>query len=195
MWRRLQHILVGLSLLIWVATAVIWVRGKLVDWDGFGVGYLWERGELEEVNSFGKYRVKRAGPAGHTADGLYLASEQGSFGLRVVHQTLEAGAGMFSEELPGWRRLSGMPLSITPPSTWMGFGGEVDPEYKGWSLKLVVPQWFVLLVATPLPARLLWRSLRRRASIRRGRCCSCGYDLRGSPDRCPECGTAVSPAA
>ena len=42
-----------------------------------------------------------------------------------------------------------------------------------------------------LPVFWLIRWGRRRARISSGRCASCGYDLRASPERCPECGTPV----
>ena len=53
---------------------------------------------------------------------------------------------------------------------------------------VAVPHWFVLGI-TALPT-LAWmrRLARRRRWARQGRCRACGYDLRSSPDRCPECG-------
>jgi hypothetical protein len=57
---------------------------------------------------------------------------------------------------------------------------------------LFVPYWCLVLVSVIWPAwyarrRLLERARRRRESS--GMCWCCGYDLRMTPDRCPECGS------
>jgi hypothetical protein len=49
----------------------------------------------------------------------------------------------------------------------------------------------LFLAAAALPAAIAWRAWRRRVRAdRAGNCRVCGYDLRASPGRCPECGTA-----
>jgi hypothetical protein len=63
--------------------------------------------------------------------------------------------------------------SLRPPAT--GF-------------RCVIPIWWVLpllLIGPFVRASTLWRSRRRR---RAGHCSFCGYDLRASSDKCPECG-------
>lgn len=55
---------------------------------------------------------------------------------------------------------------------------------------LLLPCWFIALPAGVSPAIWMFRTLRRRVSVGTNHCTRCGYDLRASPDRCPECGTA-----
>jgi hypothetical protein len=52
----------------------------------------------------------------------------------------------------------------------------------------------MLLTALPLAWCLSYRSRRRRARTASGFCMRCGYDLRASAERCPECGEAISEA-
>jgi len=60
----------------------------------------------------------------------------------------------------------------------------------------MAPMWFlILLVSGPMG---LWYFKRERGvrRLREGRCRTCGYDLRATPGRCPECGTMpAEPAA
>jgi hypothetical protein len=57
----------------------------------------------------------------------------------------------------------------------------------------VIPFWFVTLLLALKPVMWLAKEparLRKRRAAR-GQCVCCGYDLRASAGRCPECGTPV----
>ena len=62
---------------------------------------------------------------------------------------------------------------------------------------LIVPHWFLAGVLAVLPGGKLVHRRLRRASRRAaaGLCPACGYDLRASPERCPECGTLAGERA
>jgi hypothetical protein len=51
------------------------------------------------------------------------------------------------------------------------------------------PHWFLALLFAILPAIQLRAILRSRRQNRQGLCPRCGYDLRATLERCPECGT------
>jgi hypothetical protein len=57
------------------------------------------------------------------------------------------------------------------------------------------PHWLAACVCALPLALWTWRRRRFRQRFRDGHCPVCGYDLRASPDRCPECGTDATAAA
>lgn len=65
-------------------------------------------------------------------------------------------------------------------------------ERPNWTLAIVVPHWFVCAILFGVPAVVGLLAPRRRERERRlqGLCGYCGYDLRATPERCPECGRA-----
>jgi hypothetical protein len=123
-----------------------------------------------------------------------------------------------------WQFSSGEPISFLPKFSVWSFGrrGPVwlpvsgsspypasAPVTRGfafveWEFGLRI--WVLVVIFGIAPTiRALHRPLRRRLHrilrsrkarerMKRGKCRACGYDLRATPDRCPECG-AIQPAA
>lgn len=61
-------------------------------------------------------------------------------------------------------------------------------QVKGFYGAVEIPWWSLLLLFSLWPASRWVVRYQRRVKIGRGLCPTCGYDLRATPDRCPECG-------
>jgi hypothetical protein len=69
-----------------------------------------------------------------------------------------------------------------------------DPPLKVRCWDLYLPNWFLILDCAILPALWIRLRLRKNWRVKRRLCCECGYDLRFTPYRCPECGTVPEKA-
>ena len=91
-----------------------------------------------------------------------------------------------------WRPVGGF---YAGPVALSGFG--VGGPRRAFVVLL--PFWLLLLIAAALPAAIGWAPIRQRRRLTRLRrlrlCTVCGYDVRSSPDRCPECGTTIAVSA
>jgi hypothetical protein len=86
-----------------------------------------------------------------------------------------------------------------PANRWNAWGFDAayrpswdwGPRKGGLTYLVAIPYWVACAMCLPLPL-LWWRRQygRRRLAyrMREGLCLGCGYDLRASSDRCPECG-------
>ncbi len=74
----------------------------------------------------------------------------------------------------------------------LGFGTDVIwPEYGGRYVN--VPHWFFVLFFGAM-GFLFWKRWWRSRGRGEGKCKVCGYDMRATPQRCPECGAVATVA-
>jgi hypothetical protein len=128
---------------------------------------------------------------------LFLRSESGRLflfsadadGTSYVYRTDRAMRGAAET----WTLLEQAPLQT---EVWrleaLGFrvAGHGGPNGIRF-MAVAIPYPFILL-PTLLPLWLLYHARRRQARLADRLCVKCGYDLRHSGDRCPECGASAS---
>jgi predicted RNA-binding Zn-ribbon protein involved in translation (DUF1610 family) len=65
--------------------------------------------------------------------------------------------------------------------------GTLSPRFSA----IVLPYWFVAILLAILPSGIGRAAWTRRQRRRKGLCIACGYDIRASSGRCPECGREI----
>jgi len=176
MRRRLFNFVTAVSLAVCVAALSLWIRGAVGPvryerraWDASALTF-----QNDSVSLYGG--VVRVG---------------------VIHQQLNAPPS------------SSVLARIIRPSPWTRFAppatAAVNSRVKNdfllyrfgsdgrqWALKFRL--WPVAVLAAVMPGVWVGRKIRTARRGRMGHCLSCGYDLRATPDRCPECGAVAGTA-
>ncbi|MCY2950687.1 MAG: hypothetical protein NTU53_01765 [Planctomycetota bacterium] len=98
------------------------------------------------------------------------------------------------------RGASGLRFPTTQPprpivTSWslLGIVGgfTLAPPATAREIHVSVPYWLLTALLAFYPARRAWTRRRQMRRLRLGLCLTCGYDLRASKDRCPECGSPI----
>jgi hypothetical protein len=112
--------------------------------------------------------------------------------MSMKYDTYELRSGL---EVPATAKTEPLIDELSDVRRIAGFG-YLDDRSLGWMNihKFVAPLWFFAGFFAILPALRIGRYVRRRREGRRGLCSCCGYDLRATPERCPECGAVPSRA-
>jgi hypothetical protein len=185
--------LAGLSLALCVATLGLWARSYRVS-DAAWAGY-WN------------YRPHPGYPAYRDGDMLVVLHRHGSWTVSFVARQCVAGPG-FDRVGPGpaqerfilshpadgqWSQEENIAWGTTQAGSATGFRFNMVRTAKGFvrARAAAFPDAAAVGVTAVLP--ICWRIVakRRRCRLTGGLCPSCGYDLRATPDRCPECGTVT----
>lgn len=195
MRRRLFNLVVTLSLLLWVSVLVLWVRSYC---------------RADSVS----WRTYRGGNYDGFSRNPWVRSNRGGLIFSVNDKAFHYNGGPPSEEGPwppswvshpadaqlGLDKAAAVRSPFGVNLAGFGFGRyhSRSSTVDGWAVYrqtiVAVPHWFPLLVlSVPLALRVrravVARQARRR--VRANRCGRCGYDVRTSAGRCPECGEPV----
>jgi hypothetical protein len=193
---------IALSLVLSLALGALWVHGYWAS-DHWELAYTWDaptRGDpgrawyqraLYLWSQGGRVEFQWSVASGRQPD--ILLSDDGEEHVEVYRPTgwsfIHSHGPPIPSPLaypawPAWQKALGL--------GWYKEAGTTDHETReSWSL--ILPAWLLFLMVG-LPGFVLgvgrWRRAHHQHRCRRlGLCPTCNYDLRASPERCPECGT------
>jgi hypothetical protein len=178
----------ALSSVLCVTTTTLWVRGHFV---------------IDRI-----MRISSVGPAPGELRGWSVMSADGGISVERARLTIPTLDAAQSAAWDAWRakiavgiqwRRWALPAGA-PRSSGFTFAHEQRDVPTAWSSgvtltedtwRIGLPNWLIALLTAVLPVRSSILYLRRRRDGKIGRCKKCGYDLRATPDRCPECGAVA----
>jgi hypothetical protein len=178
----------AMSLLLCVATLAIWVRSYWVnEWFKYQrldaancrwTGYTLVSDQGRIYLSYGPFVFST--PAGATQYAGQGNEQAGFFHLRLTPKPRDFEAFQASF----WNR-RGFALVLEKQLNLQWSYGSYSDEFD----RALIPDWFITLVLIfiSLPGVISFR--RKLLRETHGLSTKCGYDLRATPERCPECGT------
>ena len=191
--RWIFNSVVAVSLILFLAVAVLWVRSYFA-----GDSLTVQKNQRYSIRSYrgllgviasSKYSVSAFAPPPFTGGQEEPYSEKWELS-RIATRELS------------WTIAFNWPNSFTRALLGFKIGycwepgdsdlGEMDVD-SGYLA--IAPHWAYMLALGCIPAFWLRRHRQQRFQKGHGAFCSvCGYDLRATPNQCPECGTVPNPA-
>jgi hypothetical protein len=188
--RWVFNLAAGVSLLLCVATMGLWVRS---DWAADVLAWQWVSPQPPAIGTTSAWSVLGLVEKG----GLLLLWERNTGDVRSIHPENPdfLHATRFADSYPTAGFFQSQNGSTSRYVLGFQYGYDREPGVPRYAIVVPIPALVLLFAAIPMalvPALVRRRSQSNRK--RSGLCTACGYDLRATPDRCPECGT-VPPKA
>lgn len=177
----------GVSLVLLTFTLVLWIRSY---WSVDNLQFVWSR-RLSFVSVTGRIEVDAAYSLAGEYGGVYkllpvspspslkydcwkAPSSTVASGGRQRHRSLLLPK---TEHFQTW--FESMPMPDGQPGRWIN---------ESWRWSLMAPSWYFMVAFSLLPSVRIVRAIRRRSIRSAGICSACGYNMRATRNRCPECG-------
>jgi hypothetical protein len=168
MRRRLFNVLAGVSLVLFMVTAGIWARTY------------WRQDQFQTVSR--RYDFDT------TPGRVWLDYSNPPYFAGSGYRARPVANDRFGQQFHGFFTI--MPAPGGRSYAVCGFVYltylQPGPPWPCRFKTVGVPFWFITLLTGMIP--LIWLQNRFTRKLP-GQCAVCGYDLRATPDRCPECGT------